>query len=201
MNVQVPDWLRYFWRSVTWRKVTSKKEIYLTFDDGPVPEATPQVLRILATYDVKATFFCVGNNVVKYPEVYKMVLDEGHRVGNHTYNHIKGYVTSHEEYLANVEMATQVIKSDLFRPPHGHITRSQIKALRKDYEIVMWDLITHDYNKALAPDVILNTIKKKTRRGSIIVFHDSIKARDNVLSVLPEALEYWKSEGYDFKLL
>lgn len=201
MNVQFPRFLRPLWGKVVWRKLTSSKVIYLTFDDGSVPEVTPLVLDILDKYELKATFFCVGENVEKHPDVYADVLSRGHRTGNHTYNHLKGYSFTTKEFVVNVRKASQIIESNLFRPPHGQITLQQIRTLKSDYKIIMWDIITHDYNKNLSPEAILNTIKKYTRSGSIVVFHDSIKAKENMLTVLPLAIEWWLNEGYAFGVL
>jgi len=201
MNVQFPDLLRPFMGKLTWRRQPSEKVIYLTFDDGPEPEVTPLVLDILDTYDLKATFFCVGENVKKNAETYAKVIQRGHKTGNHTFNHLKGYAASTTEYIENVRIAAQNIDSKLFRPPYGRITYRQRKALENDYEIIMWDIITHDYNRNLSPETIMKTVKRYSRNGSIVVFHDSIKAKHNVLTVLPLAIEYWKTEGYRFGVL
>lgn len=201
MNIQFPRLLRPLWGKVIWRKDPSKKVIYITFDDGPVPEVTPLVLDILDSCNVKATFFCVGENVQKNSNTYKQVVTNGHKVGNHTFNHLKGFSVSDLEYYANIEKASKLIDSKLFRPPYGQISLSQIKELKSHYSLIMWDIITHDYNKNISPETILKTIKKYTRNGSIVVFHDSIKAKQNVLAVLPKAIEYWKNEGYSFGVL
>lgn len=201
MNVRFPWVLRPFMGKLTWCKNPSEKVIYLTFDDGPVPEVTPLVLDILDKYDIKATFFCVGDNVQKYPEVYADVLQRGHKAGNHTYNHLKGFSVSTQEYVENVSKASEYIDSRLFRPPYGRITCRQRKLLRPLFEIIMWDLITHDYNRNLSVETIFKTVKRYSRNGSIIVFHDSIKAKNNVLAVLPLAIEYLKAEGYSFGVL
>ncbi|MDD4428242.1 MAG: polysaccharide deacetylase family protein [Paludibacter sp.] len=199
--MQFPRFLRPLFGKLIWRVNTQSKLIYLTFDDGPVPEVTPQVLDILDEYGWKATFFCVGDNVRKYPEVYQEVLRRGHRVGNHSFNHIRGYRYTVEDYVANVKKASAFIDSRLFRPPHGRITFSQIKALKEDYDIVMWDVITFDYDKKKKPEQIMCTVRNYLRKGSIVVFHDSIKAKENVLTVLPQALAYWKEKGYSYGLL
>jgi len=199
--MQFPRFLRPLFGKLTWRVKTKSKLIYLTFDDGPVPEVTPQVLDILDEYGWKATFFCVGDNVRKYPEVYQEVLRRGHRVGNHSFNHIRGYRYPVEDYVDNVKKASVYIESRLFRPPHGRITFSQIKALKEDYDIVMWDVITFDYDRKKKPEQIMQTLRRYLRRGSVVVFHDSIKAKENVLTVLPQALAYWKEKGYSFGLL
>jgi len=201
MNVQFPDILRPFLGKLLWRKSSSSKVIYITFDDGPVPEVTPLVLDLLDEYNIKATFFCVGENVEKYPEVYNEVLKRGHRTGNHTYNHLKGASVSTDEYVANVEKASLRIESNLFRPPYGRIKKKQKKALKAGYEIIMWDVITHDYNSSLSPQTIMQNIRRYSRNGSLVVFHDSIKAERNMLTVLPLAIEYWNSKGYSFDVL
>lgn len=201
MNVQIPDILRPFMGKLLWRKNPSEKVIYVTFDDGPVPEVTPLVLDLLDEYNLKATFFCVGENVEKYPEIYNEILKRGHKTGNHTHNHLKGVSVSTEEYVTNVQRAAQYIDSNLFRPPHGRINLKQRRALRKQYEIVMWDIITQDYNTNMTPRTILHNIKRYSRNGSLVVFHDSIKAERNMLTVLPRAIEYWNSKGYRFDVL
>lgn len=199
--MQFPVILRPLFGKLTWRVATKLRLVYLTFDDGPVPEVTPQVLDILDQYGWKATFFCVGENVQKYPELYQEIVKRGHRVGNHSFNHIKGYNYSVEDYVANVKKAAGYIDSRLFRPPHGRIRWSQIKALKEEYQIVMWDVITYDYDKNKSPDKVFNTVKRHLRKGSIVVFHDSIKAQNNVLTVLPKALAYWNEQDYHYGLL
>lgn len=201
MNVQFPRILRPFFGKTIWRKTPSEKVIYLTFDDGPVPEVTPQVLDILDTYGWKATFFCVGENVQKHPELYNEILLRGHKTGNHSFNHLKGFNYSIEEYTANIKKAANYIDSNLFRPPYGRITRKQIKALETDYQIIMWDVITHDYNKNLSNDEVFRNVTKHLRKGSIVVFHDSVKAKEHVLAVLPKAIEFWNEKGYRCELL
>jgi peptidoglycan/xylan/chitin deacetylase (PgdA/CDA1 family) len=202
MSLQFPRFLRpLFGKSVQWKVQTSSKVIYLTFDDGPVPEVTPQVLDILDSYGWKATFFCVGDNVRKYPELYQEVLRRGHRTANHTFNHLKGFETPTDKYVENIAQAAQYIDSDLFRPPHGHIRCKQIRMLKKNYQLIMWDVITHDYNQSLTPEQVYKNVERYLRKGSIVVFHDSIKARKNVLAVLPRALAFWKENGYQSGLL
>ena len=201
MNIQFPRLLRPLWGKVVWRKDPSKKVIYLTFDDGPVPEVTPLVLDLLDEHNIKATFFCVGENVQKHPDTFAQVMSRGHKVGNHTFNHLKGFSVKDEEYYDNIDKAAELIDSKLFRPPYGRITGKQMKKLRDRYTIIMWDVITHDYNKSLSPETIMRTIKRYSRNGSLVVFHDSIKAKENVLAVLPLAIEYWKSKGYTFGVL
>ena len=177
------------------------KVVYLTFDDGPIPEMTPWVLDILDKYQIKATFFCVGDNVRKYPEVYKQVLEKGHKVGNHTYNHLQGIRTRTKNYTKNAEEAARFIKSNLFRPPHGHIRIRQFLKLRKKYKIVLWDVVTRDYSKYMTPEKVLDNVKKYTRNGSIIVFHDSLKAEKNIKGSLTQTIEWLKDQGYSFGVI
>ncbi len=184
-----------------WTIKDSEKSVYLTFDDGPCPEVTPKVLDILDRYDIKATFFCVGNNVKKYPHIFDLIVSKGHRVGNHTMHHLKGFNSSLNDYIKDVEEANRMINSDLFRPPYGRITIKQLKELKKSYKVIMWDVITRDYNRKLKPEKCFSIVKRFSRKGSIIVFHDSIKSADNVLQALPWSIEWLKSEGYVFKTI
>ncbi|NDW10316.1 polysaccharide deacetylase family protein [Dysgonomonas sp. 520] len=178
-----------------------KKVVYLTFDDGPIPEMTPWVLDILDKYKIKATFFCVGDNVRKYPEVYQQVLDKGHRVGNHTHNHIQGIRTRTKNYIKNTELAARYIKSDLFRPPHGHMRIRQYFPLRKKYRIILWDVVTRDYSKYMTPELVFENVRKYTRSGSIIVFHDSLKAEQNIRGALERSIEWLIAQGYTFEMI
>lgn len=201
MLVRLPLLLKMFIPGVTWRRKSAGKTIFLTFDDGPVPEVTPHVLDMLDEYGWKATFFCVGENVQKYPDLYQEIIRRGHRTGNHTHNHLKGFRVDVQKYVDNVHLASQYIESDLFRPPYGRIRPRQKRLLQADYEIIMWDLLTQDYDKMLTPEGIMQKIKHKTRKGSIVLFHDSIKARNNVMAVLPRAIEFWNQQGYTYGLL
>ena len=176
------------------------KAVYLTFDDGPIPEVTPKVLEILDKYGVKATFFMVGENIDKHPEVFEMVVKGGHAIGNHTYNHVKGWKVSTAEYLANVKKFPKETK--LFRPPYGRTWVWQRIAVQKlGYEIYLWDVLTRDYNPLRTPEAMLNQIKRQTRPGSIINFHDSIKSNERMLAVLPKAIEWLLANGYELKTL
>ena len=178
--------------------VKDKKTVYLTFDDGPIPEITPWVLDLLDKYNIKATFFCVGDNVRKYPEVYRQVLERGHQVGNHTFNHVQGIRTLSKNYIRNAEKASEYIKSSLFRPPHGHMRLPQFFCLRKKYQIILWDVVTRDYSSKQTPEKVLQNVKRYTRDGSIIVFHDSLKAEKNMKYALPRAIEWLLEQGYSF---
>jgi peptidoglycan/xylan/chitin deacetylase (PgdA/CDA1 family) len=198
---QIPDFIKLMWRTPVWRINPSEKVIYLTFDDGPNPEVTPRVLDILDEFEAKATFFCVGENVMKYPEIFQEVKHRGHAVGNHTFNHLKGTEKTVKEYVDNVGKAHEYIHSKLFRPPHGRITLSQVNKLKADFKIIMWDFITYDFDRQVTSTEILKEVKIRSRNGSVVIFHDSLKARKNVLEALPEALRYWKKEGYEVKAL
>ena len=196
---QPPFFYRALFPGVIWRIPAKKKCVYLTFDDGPIPEVTPWVLDILDKYDVKATFFCVVDNVRKHPDIYQMVLDRGHRVGNHTFNHIQGIRFWTKNYLANVEKAAEYIKSDLFRPPHGHMRFPQVVGLRRHYRIIMWDVVTRDYSKWMTAEDVVNNVKRYARNGSIITFHDSLKSIEKLKTALPQAIEWLMEQGYEFK--
>lgn len=175
--------------------------VYLTFDDGPIPESTPFILKTLSEYGAKATFFMVGDNVRKYPELYEQILAAGHQTGNHTFNHWGGFKHSVREYIENAEKADGYIHSRLFRPPHGWMRLSQYAWLKRKYRIVMWDLVTRDYSKWMTAEDILANVKRYARNGSIITFHDSLKSIDKLHYALPEALKWLKSQGYAFKTL
>jgi len=183
-----------------WRMNKNEKAVYLTFDDGPIPEITPWVLDLLDKYHIKATFFLVGDNVRKHPEEFKMIVERGHRLGNHTFNHIQGLKYLSYNYLANVNKADELIKSNLFRPPHGWMRWAQYMVLRNRYTIVMWDLVTRDYSKRLNGPQVLNKVKKYVRNGSIITFHDSLKSEKNLKYALPRAIEWLQEQGYEFKV-
>lgn len=174
------------------------KAVYLTFDDGPIPEVTPKVLAILEKYDLKATFFMVGENIDKYPEVYEQVVKAGHSIGNHTYNHVKGWCTSFKDYMANVDKWPK--ETTLFRPPYGKATLRQRRALvKKGYRLIYWDILTRDYDKDVTPEEMLRKIQRETREGSIINFHDSLKSNERMLAVLPQVIEWLQKEGYEIR--
>ena len=207
INYQIPSAIQRLYRGVVWRILQpQQKTVYLTFDDGCIPEVTPKVLEILQQYNVKATFFLVGENISKHPELLKRIISEQHSVGCHTFKHLKGTKTPINEYLESINATDRLIQQSggqtgLFRPPYGKITLKQKREITKKHKIILWDLITHDYDKTYSPQKILTAIKKYTRNGSIILFHDSIKAQDNMLAVLPQAIEYLLSQGYDFKTI
>lgn len=192
-------WYRALIPGARWRiPARQGKSVYLTFDDGPIPEVTPWVLDRLDELGVKATFFCVADNVRRYPELFKEIIDRGHQVGNHTFHHIQALFMSNKKYLEDVLEADKLIGSRYFRPPHGHLRLSQVKNLSNYFDIVMWDVVTRDYNANLTPVEVFSYIVKYVRNGSIIVFHDSLKAEKNMRHVMPKAVEWLKGEGYRF---
>lgn len=192
--------LRWLYPLALWRMDRHERSVYLTFDDGPIPQVTPWVLSVLRHYNIKATFFMVGDNVRKHPEEFAQVVAEGHRIGNHTYNHIGGLHHGIRSYLANVEKANDLLHTDLFRPPHGWMKWGQYIAVRRRYRVVMWDLVTRDYSTRLNGRDVLFNVRRYARPGSIITFHDSLKSEDKLLYALPRSIEWLLSQGYSFKV-
>lgn len=205
---RTPFFLPWLYQDLVWRIPTREKEIFLTFDDGPIEGATEFVLHTLARFSAKATFFCIGDNIVKYPDIFKKIILDGHTVGNHTFNHVKGWSTQTEAYIMNTQLCEKEISkhcnnvqpSGLFRPPYGRITRKQIAAL-SEYKIIMWDVLSADYNRSLAPHTCLLRTVNATRPGSIVVFHDSNKAERNMTFTLPRFIEHFAEKGYVFKAI
>jgi len=198
---RVPKLYRNLYQGSHWRFNTDEKSVYLTFDDGPIPEITPWVLDLLDKYNIKATFFCVGDNVQNHPEIFRMVQERGHQTGNHTFHHIKALKTDLQSYLKEVEEANLLIKSKLFRPPYGHMYFPQFKALRERYKVIMWDVVTRDYSRLMTAEQVFDVVKKYTRNGSIIVFHDSLKAGDRMKESLPKSIEWLLEQGYCFRVI
>ncbi len=209
----MPRFIQRLYPERIWAFSRNKKSVYLTFDDGPIPVVTPWVLEELKKHNAKATFFCIGNNIQKYPEVFKKVISEGHSVGNHTFNHLNGWKTSTPEYVKNVDEAARqmmdagcwmtdegrrsVKNSELFRPPFGKITSEQAKALqKKGFKIVMWDIVSYDYDVNVSEEKCLQNVLKNIKSGSVIVFHDSLKAQKNLQYVLPKVLEFISEKGW-----
>jgi peptidoglycan/xylan/chitin deacetylase (PgdA/CDA1 family) len=184
-----------------WRIPEKEKTIYLTFDDGPIPEVTPWVLEQLEKYDAKATFFCVGENITKHPEVFSQILKHGHSVGNHTYNHLNGWKTQQEEYFANFEDFEKQQTTVLFRPPYGRIKKKQAIEILKTHKIIMWSVLTKDYSSSISEEKCLKNAIKNTSSGSIVLFHDSLKANRNLYYALPRFLEHFSKQGYTFEKL
>ena len=174
--------------------------VYLTFDDGPIPEATPFILQTLRRYDIKATYFMVGDNVRKYPELYEQVVKEGHQIGNHTMNHISGFKHWTTTYIINTYQANELIHAHLFRPPHGWMRHSPYYWLKKYYRIVFWDVVTRDYSNRLTAEDVVANVKRYARNGSIITFHDSLKSIEKLYTALPASIEWLKEQGYEFRI-
>jgi len=201
---RTPAWLKKFYPTLEWDRFTDQKELFLTFDDGPVPGVTQYVLEELEKYQAKATFFCVGHNISKHRSVFEEVLARGHSVGNHTFSHLNGWKTEDTIYGEDVIRCQDLISPDsfqgkpLFRPPYGRIKKSQIRLLQKDFRVVMWDLLSGDFDKDLLPGKCLETSLRLTRKGSIIIFHDSYKAEKSLRHTLPRYLEHFSEKGFRF---
>ncbi len=197
--VKTPWWLRKIYPSLTWKIPTEENKIFLTFDDGPHPAITPFVLDCLRQYNAKGTFFCIGKNVQLYPRIFRQMLDEGHRIGNHTHNHLNGWKNRDSQYFENIILAKKYIDSNLFRPPYGKITRFQIQQLQPVFNIIMWDVLSGDFDVDLSPQKCLQNVMSNTSSGSVIVFHDSEKAFPRLEYALPKALEFFAEKGYVMK--
>ncbi|WP_299122124.1 polysaccharide deacetylase family protein [uncultured Winogradskyella sp.] len=215
---KTPDFVKTLFPNFIWNINTNAKELYLTFDDGPTPEITDWVLQTLKKYNAKATFFCIGNNIEKYPEIFQNILDDNHSIGNHTYNHLKGWKTKTKMYVGNVELSDSVInfqvqnskfidKYDseslkLFRPPYGKFKNKQSKKLLElGYRIILWDVLSYDWDKSIREETCFKNVISATKKGSIIVFHDSMKASRNLKYVLPKVLEYYTEKGFKFRAI
>ncbi|MBC7400408.1 MAG: polysaccharide deacetylase family protein [Mucilaginibacter sp.] len=202
--VKTPWLLKKLYPQLTWDIGKADRCIYLTFDDGPIPIVTPFVLNILKQYNAKATFFCIGDNIRKHPDIFEQVKADGHTVGNHTYNHLKGWKTDDKTYLDNFLQADELIGGNLFRPPYGRIKKSQVKLLKEakpDIKLIMWNVLSGDFDADLWPESCLDNVIKNTVPGDMVLFHDSLKAFDKLEFVLPEAMEYWSKKGYEFKAI
>lgn len=206
------NWLmKKIFSGFTWQFPSSEKTVYLTFDDGPIPEITDWALAILKEYNAKATFFCIGENIAKHAELYKKTQEEGHSVGNHTYNHVNGWHTSNENYLENIVLCENVMKNfsvegnskqKLFRPPYGKLNRNQSKWLKENgYKVIMWDILSADFDTTISPEKCAENVLKNIQPGSIIIFHDSLKASKNLKHALPQTLEYLKKNGFEMKAI
>tara|TARA_R110002049_G_scaffold2365_6_gene17354 strand:- start:49813 stop:50472 length:660 start_codon:yes stop_codon:yes gene_type:complete len=210
--VKTPIVAKKMFPNYVWDIPSTEKTIYLTFDDGPTPEITNWTLNTLKSFDAKAAFFCIGNNIRKHPKIFQGILKDGHAIGNHTQNHVKGWKTKIEDYVEEVSRAQKIIDNqiqnsgfriqNLFRPPYGQMTPKQGKKLMAlDYKIVMWDILSFDWDKTVSPETCLNNVISKAKSGSIIVFHDSIKASKNMQYALPKVLDYFSEKGFEFKTL
>jgi peptidoglycan/xylan/chitin deacetylase (PgdA/CDA1 family) len=203
--VKTPFWLPMLYPKCSWKIPVTEKVMYLSFDDGPHPEATPFVLDTLAQYNAKASFFCIGKNVLSYPAIYNSIIAQGHVVGNHTYDHLNGWKTATPQYLENIKSAATLIDSSLFRPPYGRITRKQINALisrtNLPAKIIMWDVLSGDFDQKISPEKCYKNVIDHAIAGSIIVFHDSQKAWHNMSYALPKVLAHFSNLGYRFEVL
>jgi len=205
---KTPLWLQNVYYGLTWSMNSKDKTIYLTFDDGPIPEITSFVLKHLEQYQAQATFFCVGHNIEKHPQKFNEIIKAGHTCGNHTFNHLIGWSTSTEQYLENTQKCQNAIEKyagvqerKLFRPPHGRISRKQIEGLKSSYEIVMWSYLTGDFDSSLEKEKCLKKAIVKTEANDIVVFHDSVKAYNNLMYVLPEFLKHFSQLGFQFRAI
>ncbi len=195
-TVQIPRIIQKSTRFLNWR-VEDTNKVYLTFDDGPTPDITNKVLDILKSFNVKGTFFCIARNVERHPEIYSNILDAGMAVGNHTYSHLNGWKNTKDIYINDVVLAAEQIKSSLFRPPYGKIRNGQARELSKKFKIIMWDVLSKDYARKTTPQKCFDNVKQYTKAGSIIVFHDSVKAFSKLEYALPKSIEFLLSKGYN----
>ena len=199
--IKTPHLIQNLFPNFTWKIPTTKKVLYLTFDDGPIPEVTPWVLEQLKQYDAHATFFCVGENIVKHREIFDQVVNAGHAVGSHTYNHLNGWTSDNIPYFHNVRHCANLVQTDLFRPPYGKLKPKQAQFLARHYRIVMWDVLSGDFDPKVSREQCLANVTKKAEAGSIIVFHDSLKTEGKLSYVLPKVLEHFSNLGYQFAKL
>ena len=198
-----PFWLKALFPRYKWRVNTKEKRIFLTFDDGPIPDITEFVLDTLKKYNAKATFFCIGDNVRKYPDIFEQILKQGHSVGNHTFNHMNGWKSDDSVYMANIELCEKQLNlnTNLFRPPYGRMKKSQSRKLPLNKEIIMWDVLSGDFSAGIKPEGCLQKSIKYARPGSIVLFHDSLKAANNMQYALPRFLDHFTKIGYQFEAL
>ena len=199
--IKSPQFVKNLFPNFTWKIPTDEKRVFLTFDDGPVADVTPWVLRTLADYDAKATFFCVGENIRKYPQIFAQIREAGHSVGNHTFNHLNGWATENIPYFHNVRHCAGLVNSELFRPPYGRLKPKQAQFLQRHYRVVMWDVLSGDFDPALSPQQCFRNVVNHAEPGSIVVFHDSLKARERLEYALPKVLEHFSALGYRFEAL
>ena len=200
MKIRVPKFIRRLFPDLVW-KIEDERGVYITFDDGPTPGITEWILATLKRYDAKATFFVLGKNVEQYPDLYRKILADGHSVGNHTYSHQKGVKMSLERYLEDIAFASNSVKSNLFRPPYARVTPSQLRAVTKHYKVVMWSIISRDYNRKITGEICLRGVLPHIKAGEIILFHDSEKSFANMSYALPKTLEHIAKLGLKCKAI
>ena len=198
MFIKTPSLTKYLFPSLVWKKNTYQKKIWITFDDGPDEKVTPYLINVLEKFNIKATFFIVGNQAKKYPELVKLIINNGHKIGNHSFSHLNGFSTNNNKYLEDVEQAKKYIDSDIFRPPYGKITPFQIKNLKKDFKIIMWDIMSWDFKENIYPNKIYKNVIDNVENGSIILFHNNLKSYNNLKNSLEIILEKLKDKGYQF---
>ena len=198
MFVKTPSLTKYLFPSLVWKKNTDQKKIWITFDDGPDEKVTPYLIDVLGKFGIKATFFIIGNQAKKYPELVKLIINNGHKIGNHSFSHLNGFSTNNNKYLEDVEQAKKYIDSDIFRPPYGKITPFQIKKLKKDFKIIMWDIMSWDFKENIYPNKIYKNVIDNVENGSIILFHNNLKSYNNLKNSLEIILEKLKDKGYQF---
>lgn len=197
--IKTPQFIQNLFPNFTWKVPTTDKRLYLTFDDGPNPDITPWVLEQLAAYDAQATFFCVGKNVEQHPETFQQILDAGHSVGNHSYDHLNGWTAENIPYFHNVRRCARLVQSELFRPPYGRLKPKQAQFLQRHYEIVMWDVMSGDFDASVSEEQCLANVINHAKQGSIVVFHDNDKAKEKLKFVLPKVLAHFHALGYSFQ--
>ena len=198
MFIKTPSLTKYLFPSLVWKKNTDQKKIWITFDDGPDEKVTPYLIDVLEKLNIKATFFIIGNQAKKYPELVKLIINNGHKIGNHSFSHLNGFSTNNNKYLEDVEQAKKYIDSDIFRPPFGKITPFQIKNLKKDFKIIMWDIMSWDFKENIYPNKMYKNVIDNVENGSIILFHNNLKSHNNLKNSLEIILEKLKDKGYQF---
>lgn len=196
-----PSIIKRYYKKLIWDIPNNDNKIYLTFDDGPTPEVTEWTLQTLKKYNIKATFFCLGCNIEKHPDIFEKIIQEGHSIGNHSYHHVNGWHTKETDYIRNIEKCQQLTQTNLFRPPYGRIKKSQADILVNDYKIIMWDVLSGDFDPKTSPEKCLKNVTKNTKSGSVIVFHDSVKAFEKLQYALPKAIENLLEQGFVFDVI
>jgi peptidoglycan/xylan/chitin deacetylase (PgdA/CDA1 family) len=199
--IKTPGFVQGLFPNFTWKIPSNEREVFLTFDDGPVPSTTPWILDLLDSFNAKATFFCVGENVARNPDLFAEIKRRGHMVGNHTYNHLAGWSTDNIDYYHNIRKCAQLVDSPLFRPPYGKMKPSQIQFLQRHYQIVMWDVLSGDFDEEMTPERCYSNVVRNVTEGSIVVMHDNIKSFDVLQEALPAILQDLQAQGYTFKAL